>query len=179
MYLYLALCGKVLVAEELCGRVGYRVGFWEKMPEASPMSNGANAGQIQDRYASGQGWAHQWQWKHLWDNRFKKVKNTCWTTAARTEELDYVRETGLQASRLVKESYSYRGRSRRDVWWTDHNLSLFTCAAVREEVEMLGIKLSPGKWDGCKGRFFLNVMLFLIPLLRYNFPRLCLFCLWW
>lgn len=92
MYLYFAFCGKVLAAEELGGRVGCR-GFCEKMQEASPMSNGANGSQIQDRPASGQGWAHQWQWKHFCSNRFKKVKNTCWTAAARIEELEYVRET--------------------------------------------------------------------------------------
>lgn len=54
MYLYLAFCGKVLVAEELGGMVGCRGGFSEKIGEASPMSDGANASQFQDGTASGQ-----------------------------------------------------------------------------------------------------------------------------
>ena len=51
----LGLCGKVLVVG------GYRGGFCEKLPEASPMSDGANTSRLQDRPIAGQGQAHQQQ----------------------------------------------------------------------------------------------------------------------
>ncbi|KAK4827150.1 LOW QUALITY PROTEIN: hypothetical protein QYF61_015104 [Mycteria americana] len=43
-------------------REGYRDGFCEKLLEASPMSDRANASHLQDRPAAGQGQAHQQQW---------------------------------------------------------------------------------------------------------------------
>jgi len=48
------LCGKVFVV----GR-GYRVGFCEKLLEASPVSDRANASWPQDRPTAGQGQASQ------------------------------------------------------------------------------------------------------------------------
>lgn len=39
--------------------------------EASPMSDGGNASQLQDRSMAGHGWADQPQWQHLWDNTVK------------------------------------------------------------------------------------------------------------
>ena len=53
----LGLCGNVLVVGG-----GYRGGFCEKLPEASPISDGANASRLQVRPTAGQGQAH-----HLWD----------------------------------------------------------------------------------------------------------------
>ncbi|GAB0181127.1 mitochondrial enolase superfamily member 1 [Grus japonensis] len=50
------LHGKVLVAG------GYRGGFCEKLLEASPVSDRANASQVQDGPAVGQGQANQQQW---------------------------------------------------------------------------------------------------------------------
>ena len=41
---------------------GYRGGFCEKLLEASPRSDGANANWLQDGPAAGQGWAHQQRW---------------------------------------------------------------------------------------------------------------------
>ena len=63
----LGLCGKVLVAGG-----GYRGGFCEKLLEAPPVSDRANASRLQDGPATGQGQAKQ----RLCDNIFKKKKNT-------------------------------------------------------------------------------------------------------
>lgn len=51
---------------------GYRVGFCEKLLDASSMDNGANAKQIQGGAAISQGQAHQQQWQHHWGEGFKK-----------------------------------------------------------------------------------------------------------
>jgi len=67
------LHGKVLV---LGG--GYRGGFCEKLPEASPMSDKASASQLQDGPTAGQGQAKQRQWQSLCDNinlRKRRKKN--------------------------------------------------------------------------------------------------------
>jgi len=64
----LDLHGKVLVAR------GYRGGFCEKLLEASPMSDRANASRLQDGPAAGQGQANQRWWQRLCDNIFKKKK---------------------------------------------------------------------------------------------------------
>lgn len=51
---------------------GYRGGFCEKVLEALPVSDRANAGWFQDRPVTGQGWAHQRLRYHLRDNMSKK-----------------------------------------------------------------------------------------------------------
>jgi len=57
-------------------RGGCRSGFSEKLPEASPVSDGASASWLQDRPTTGQ--SHQRQWSHLGDNIVKKGKNLLW-----------------------------------------------------------------------------------------------------
>lgn len=47
---------------------GYRCGFWEKMLEAAPTSNGAKTIGSGDRSAAGQGQAHHQLGQHLWDD---------------------------------------------------------------------------------------------------------------
>ncbi|GAB0207921.1 interleukin-15 [Grus japonensis] len=66
-YVLLGLRGKVLVAGGI-----YRGGFCEKLLEASPVSDRANASRLQDGPTTGQGQANQ----HLCDNIFKKGKKT-------------------------------------------------------------------------------------------------------
>ena len=65
---------------------GYRGGFCEKLLEASPVSDRANASRLQDGSAPGQGQANQ----HLCDNIFKKenkrVKET-FATGERSEKM--------------------------------------------------------------------------------------------
>lgn len=51
---------------------GYRFGFCKKLLEASSTYDGANAKQIQDGPATGQGQAHQQKWPHHWGKGFKK-----------------------------------------------------------------------------------------------------------
>ncbi|GAB0209583.1 hypothetical protein GRJ2_003424000 [Grus japonensis] len=45
-----------------CSEGGYRGGFWEKLLEASPVSDRANASRLQDGPTAGQGQANQQQW---------------------------------------------------------------------------------------------------------------------
>jgi len=52
----LGLHGKVLAVG------GYRGGFCEKLPEASPSFDRDNASWLQHRTAAGQGQAHQQHW---------------------------------------------------------------------------------------------------------------------
>ena len=95
--LVLGLRGQVLVA----GAAGVAsVRSCQKLP---PVSNEANASQLQDRPAAGQGRAHQRRWQCLWDNRFKKGWKNCSTTAAGREEWEYVRGTTLQSPRSVQK----------------------------------------------------------------------------
>jgi len=53
---------------------GYRVGFSDTMPEASPISNRTKASWLQDTPTTGQGQAHQQWWQSLCDNIFKQGK---------------------------------------------------------------------------------------------------------
>ena len=69
------LHGKIFVAGSYGG------GFCKKMLEALPMADRAKASWLQDRPATGQGWAHQQWWLSLWDNRFKKGKKKTSATA--------------------------------------------------------------------------------------------------
>jgi len=67
-----ALCGKVLVMGGLQGLF-----LWEAA-RSFPYIHWANASQLQDGPAAGQGQAHQWRWYHLCDNILKKKKkNLC------------------------------------------------------------------------------------------------------
>jgi len=52
----------------------YRIGFCERLLEASPVSGRANARRLQGRPATAQGLAHQQWWQYLCDNVFKKEK---------------------------------------------------------------------------------------------------------
>ena len=65
----LGLRGKLLVVGG-----GYRGGFCEKLPEASPMSHKASASWLWDGPGAGQGQANQRWWQHLCDNIVKKGK---------------------------------------------------------------------------------------------------------
>lgn len=52
---------------------GYRDGFSDKLPEASPLADRAKASWLQDRQTHC--WpsqASQWEQQHLWDNAFRK-----------------------------------------------------------------------------------------------------------
>lgn len=62
------LSGYIGFAWQGFGSGDYRGGFSDKLLEASPMSNAADASWLQGRLITGKGQVHQ-QW---WDNRFKK-----------------------------------------------------------------------------------------------------------
>lgn len=47
------------------GGAGYRSGFCERLLEALPVSDRANASWLQDRPITGQGWVHQGPWNNL------------------------------------------------------------------------------------------------------------------
>ncbi|GAB0192444.1 hypothetical protein GRJ2_001709700 [Grus japonensis] len=76
----------------------YRGGFCEKLLEASHVSDRANASQLQDRHAAGQGQANQ----HLCDNVFRKKKNQLEGAFAAGEKSEKMQET-LQTPRSVQK----------------------------------------------------------------------------
>ena len=78
-------------------------GFCEKVPEASPMSNRANATRLQDGPAVGQGQTSQRQWLCLWDNRFKKGGKTLRNTSSSQKRGVRISERNNSADTKVSE----------------------------------------------------------------------------
>lgn len=154
--------------------------LWEP-PEASAMSGRASASQLQNRPTTDQGWAHQWQWKHLWDNIFTKGNKVQHNISQergmrrckRNSPANTSKGKGECVPRVCGGCFPWKGaqseaeeceesspwgesNDRDNGWWNYWNPHCPSpCAAGDLEVEKSGVKLSPGK-RGPGGRCFLR-----------------------